>query len=40
MRMIIQYVIDMNARSGLEEALRIARIENAPLTTPQPETTS
>ena len=40
MRMIIQYVIDMNARSGLEEALRIARIENAPLTTPQPQTTS
>jgi len=40
MRMIAQYVIDTKARSGLEEALRIARIENAPLTTPQPQVTS
>jgi NAD(P)-dependent dehydrogenase (short-subunit alcohol dehydrogenase family) len=40
MRMIAQYVVDAKARSGLDEALRIARIEHAPLTTPQPETAS
>jgi NAD(P)-dependent dehydrogenase (short-subunit alcohol dehydrogenase family) len=35
-RMTAQRVIDRVAQKGLKEALRVARIEDAPLTTPQP----
>jgi len=36
-RMLVQRVVDVAAQRGLRDALRIARDENAPLTTPQPE---
>ncbi len=37
LRMLAQRLIDVTSQRGLQEALRIARTENAPLTTPQPE---
>lgn len=36
-RMLVQRGVDVAAQRGLQDALRIARGENAPLTTPQPE---
>jgi len=36
-RMLAQRLIDVTSQRGLQEALRIARTENAPLTTLQPE---
>jgi NAD(P)-dependent dehydrogenase (short-subunit alcohol dehydrogenase family) len=39
-RMTIQPLVDRALQRGLGEALRIARTEDAPLTTPQPETTA
>jgi hypothetical protein len=36
-RTIVQRVIDVALRRGLDDALEIARKEQAPLTTPQPE---
>lgn len=36
LRMLVQPVVDLGAQRGLAEALRVARAENAPLTTPQP----
>jgi hypothetical protein len=36
-RMVAQRLLDRTSRRGLEEALRIAREENAPLTTELPE---
>jgi len=36
-RMLVQRGVDAAAQRGLQDALRIARGENAPLTTPQPE---
>ena len=38
LRMLVQRVVDVGSRRGLREALEIARREDAPLTTPQPET--
>jgi hypothetical protein len=38
-RMLIQPLIDRTLAGRLDEALRIAREEDAPLTTPQPEST-
>jgi NAD(P)-dependent dehydrogenase (short-subunit alcohol dehydrogenase family) len=37
LRMALQPLIDRRARSGLTEALELAREEHAPLTTPQPD---
>ncbi len=34
-RMLVQRIVDLGSRRGVEEALEIARAENAPLTTPQ-----
>lgn len=36
-RMIVQPVVDRALQRRLPEALRVARAEGAPLTTPQPE---
>jgi hypothetical protein len=33
-RMLVQRLVDVGARRGLDEALAIARAEDAPLTTP------
>ena len=38
-RMLVQRGVDVGAQRGLREALRIARNEQAPLTTPQPDQT-
>jgi NAD(P)-dependent dehydrogenase (short-subunit alcohol dehydrogenase family) len=38
-RMLVQPLVDRGAQRGLEQALRIARDEHAPLTTPQPDQT-
>jgi len=38
-RMLVQRGVDVGAQQGLREALRIARNEQAPLTTPQPDQT-
>ncbi len=38
-RMLVQRGVDVGAQRGLREALRIARNEQAPLTTPQPDET-
>lgn len=35
-RMLVQPVVDVASQRGLRSALRVARTENAPLTTPQP----
>jgi NAD(P)-dependent dehydrogenase (short-subunit alcohol dehydrogenase family) len=35
-RMIVQRAVDIATQRGLQEALRVARAEHAPLTTPQP----
>lgn len=35
-RMLVQRVVDLASRRGLDAALQVAREENAPLTTPQP----
>ena len=35
-RMLVQPVVDRASQKGLRSALRVARTENAPLTTPQP----
>ena len=37
MRMLIQRAVDMATRSSVDELLEIARAENAPLTTVQPD---
>ncbi len=37
LRMFVQPIVDVGAQQGLRSALEIAREENAPLTTPQPE---
>jgi NAD(P)-dependent dehydrogenase (short-subunit alcohol dehydrogenase family) len=37
LRMLVQPVVDLGARRGLEDALAVAREEHAPLTTPQPD---
>jgi NAD(P)-dependent dehydrogenase (short-subunit alcohol dehydrogenase family) len=37
LRMLIQPLVDLSARRGLDEALQAAREEHAPLTTPQPD---
>lgn len=36
LRMLVQPLVDVGAQRGLDEALAIARTEDAPLTTPQP----
>ncbi|HEY8581527.1 MAG TPA: oxidoreductase, partial [Capillimicrobium sp.] len=36
LRMLVQPIVDRAAQPGLQEALAIARAEDAPLTTPQP----
>ena len=38
-RMLVQPLVDRGAQRGLEQALRIARVEHASLTTPQPDQT-
>lgn len=35
-RMLVQPVVDVASQRGLRSALRVARVEDAPLTTPQP----
>jgi NAD(P)-dependent dehydrogenase (short-subunit alcohol dehydrogenase family) len=37
LRMLLQPILDLGARRGLDEALATAREEHAPLTTPQPD---
>ncbi len=37
LRMLLQPLLDRGVRSGLKEALELAREEHAPLTTPQPD---
>ncbi len=37
LRMLVQPIVNIGSRSGLKEALELAREEHAPLTTPQPD---